>query len=209
MFWYHLDIQNQNGCPKVATDAILRNKNSGISIFHENEMGRRAWANKVSFPPNSELSNLIELYLRAVLTIKFKMIAQNGIILTFKIQDGRQRHIESQEKVLSPEPNVPKKANEATFPIKFGNPYLMERFLLCSEIMTFKSEMATQFVCLFISPLTWDTQSETIQEASVLSWGPVASDAIFKYITVIFLEPDVSLRPKKCNFLLILALQIW
>ena len=33
MFWYHLDIQNQNGCPKVTTDAILRNKNSNISIF--------------------------------------------------------------------------------------------------------------------------------------------------------------------------------
>ena len=37
------------------------------------------------------------------------MIAQNGIILTFKIQDGRQLHIENQEKVSSLEPNVPKK----------------------------------------------------------------------------------------------------
>ena len=37
MFWYHLDIQNQNGCPKVATDAILRDKNSDISIFHEGD----------------------------------------------------------------------------------------------------------------------------------------------------------------------------
>ena len=56
------------------------------------------------------------------------MIAQNGIILTFKIQDSRQRHIKNQEKVLSLEPNMPKKVNEATFPVKFGNPYLMERF---------------------------------------------------------------------------------
>ena len=31
-----------------------------------------------------------------------------------------------------------KKANEATFPTKFGNPYLMERFLVCSEtILTY------------------------------------------------------------------------
>ena len=77
-----------------------------------NEMGRRAWANKVSFPPNSEVSNLIEwylLYFRTVLTIKFKVIAQNGIILTFKIQDGHQHHVEKKEKVLSLEPNVPKK----------------------------------------------------------------------------------------------------
>ena len=66
-----------------------------------NEIGRRAWANEVYFPPNSEVSNLIEwylLYFRTVLTIKFKMIAQNWIILTFKIQDGLQRHIENQKK---------------------------------------------------------------------------------------------------------------
>ena len=38
-----------------------------------------------------------------------------------------------------------KKANESTFPTKFGNPYLMERFLLHSEtILTFKSKMAAQ-----------------------------------------------------------------
>ena len=37
------------------------------------------------------------------------------------------------------------KANEATFPTKFGNPDLMERFLLHSEtILTFKSKMAAQ-----------------------------------------------------------------
>ena len=36
-------------------------------------------------------------------------------------------------------------ANEATFPTKFNNPYLMERFLLHSEtILTFKSKMAAQ-----------------------------------------------------------------
>ena len=61
-------------------------------------MGRRAWAKEVSFPANSEVSNLMEWYLsyfRTVLPIKFKMIAQNGIILTFKIQDDRQRHIEN------------------------------------------------------------------------------------------------------------------
>ena len=107
-----------------------------------NEMGRRAWANEVSFPPNSEVSNLIEwylLYFRTVLTIKFKMIAQNGIISTFKIQDGRQRHFENQEKVLSLEQNVPKKANEATFP-----------FTVFRDHLTFKSEMATQFVCLLL-----------------------------------------------------------
>ena len=69
-------------------------------------MGRRAWTNKVSFSPNSEVLNLIEWYLsyfRSVLNIKFKMITQNGVILTFKIQDGHQRHIKNQEKVLSPE----------------------------------------------------------------------------------------------------------
>ena len=85
-----------------------------------NEMGRRAWANEVSFPPNSEVSNLIEwylLYFRTVLTIKFKMIAQNGINLTFKIQDGHQRHIENQKKkkVLSLEQNVPKKQMKQLF----------------------------------------------------------------------------------------------
>ena len=38
-----------------------------------------------------------------------------------------------------------KKANETTFPTKFGIPELMERFLLCSEtILTFKSKMAAQ-----------------------------------------------------------------
>ena len=38
-----------------------------------------------------------------------------------------------------------KKANEATFPIKFGMPDLMEGFLMRSEtILTFKSKMAAQ-----------------------------------------------------------------
>ena len=101
----------------MATDAILRNKHSVFQYFM-NEMGRRAWANEVYFPPNFEVSNLIEwylLYFRTVLTIKFKMITQNGIFLTFKIQDGHQRHIENQEKVLSLEPNVPKKQMKQLF----------------------------------------------------------------------------------------------
>ena len=38
-----------------------------------------------------------------------------------------------------------KKANEATFPTKFGIPDLMGGFLMCSEtILTFKSKMAAQ-----------------------------------------------------------------
>ena len=112
------------------------------------------------------------------------------------------------KKVLSLEPNVPKKQIKQLFILSLRPRSNGKILTVFWDHLTYKSEMATQFVCLFISPLTWDTQSETIQEASVLSWGPVASDAIFRYITVISLEPDVSLRPRKCHFLLILALQI-
>ena len=211
MFWYILTFKTKMAAPKWPLTLYWETKTVVFQYFM-NEIGRRAWANEVYFPPNSEVSNLIEwylLYFRTVLTIKFKMIAQNWIILTFKIQDGLQRHIENQKKkVLSLEPNVPKKQIKQLFILSLQPRSNGKIFTVFWDHLTFKSEMATQFVCLFISPLTWDTQSETIQEASVLSWGPVASDAIFRYITVISLEPDVSLRPRKCHFLLILALQI-
>ena len=136
----------------MATDAILRNKNSVFQYFM-NEMGRRAWANEVYFPPNSEVSNLIEwylLYFRTVLTIKFKMITQDGIFLTFKIQDGNQRHIENQEKVLSLEPNVPKKQMKQLFLLSLQPISNGMIFTVFWNHLTFKSEMATQFVCLFV-----------------------------------------------------------
>ena len=75
-----------------------------------------------------------------------------------------------------------KKANEATFPTKFGNPYLMEIFLFRSEtILTYGYKMAAQKWTL--TPYL-NTQ------------------------TVISLESDVLLTPIKCHFPLILALQI-
>ena len=75
-----------------------------------------------------------------------------------------------------------KKANEATSPMKFGNPYLMEIFLLCSEtILTYKSKMA----------------------APKWSLTPYLNT-----LTVISLKSDVLLTPIKYHFPPILALQI-
>ena len=102
-------------------------------------MGRRAWANEVSFPlSNSEVSNLIEwylLYFRTVLTIKFKMIAQNVIILTFKSKMAANAILKTKKKYYLLIYMCEKKQMKQLFLIKFGNQYLMERFLLCSEII--------------------------------------------------------------------------
>ena len=152
MFWYILTLKTKMAVLKWPLTLYWETKTVVFQYFM-NEMGCWAWANEVSFPPNSEVSNLIEWYLLhfgTVLTIKFKMIAQNGIILTFKIQDGHQRHIENQEKVLSLEQNVPKKQMKQLFLLSLQPRSNRKVFTVFWDHLTFKSEMAPQFVCLFV-----------------------------------------------------------
>ena len=62
--------------------------------------------------------------------------------LYLQFQDGRQCHIENQNKSDISWTKCATKANEATFRTKFDITDLMERFLPYSEsILTFKSKM--------------------------------------------------------------------
>ena len=65
MFWDNLEVQNQNGCPKLASVANFAAPNWPLTPFWEtktvifenmflNEIDHRAWANEVSFPPNPD-----------------------------------------------------------------------------------------------------------------------------------------------------------
>ena len=112
----------------MASDAIFE--------YIDTDFSRARCATKtyeVPFSTYSGFADLIEwylLYFGSVLTFKFKMAA-DAILKTIKSDIFCTK--------------CAKKANEATFPTKFGIPDLMERMFLCSEtILTFKSKMAAQ-----------------------------------------------------------------